>query len=97
MHGVEGREKKEEICVNYLEGLEWVYKYYTRGCEHWGWLYRYEYAPLMKDIAIMPEKEYSARSDEVCKTQAEQLEYVMPKENMVLKLEKGYKRYRWEM
>jgi hypothetical protein len=38
------------VCNEYLQGLQWVWQYYTGGCRDWRWRYPYTYAPLMQDL-----------------------------------------------
>jgi len=68
------------ICENYIEGLAWVFQYYTQGVKNNRWNYRYYYAPLLCDL-----KKYIGKIDlqeiykdtPVCSND-EQLKYVVP-------------------
>jgi len=43
-------ERRKQISLNYLEGLEWNFKYYTKDCPDWKWKYKYKYPPLLCDL-----------------------------------------------
>ena len=73
----------DSICINYLEGLEWVYNYYLLGKVDWEWKYNYQYPPLLRDLVakiplhpttfLLEKKTYPV-------TAHAQLAYVLPPE-----------------
>jgi len=76
-----------QICINYLEGLEWTMKYYTTGCADWRWSYHYSYPPLLSDlIHFIPYYETDFINDKSPSpvTELVQLCYVLPKESLQL-------------
>ena len=78
--GVEDRKQKvNEICKNYLEGLEWVFHYYLLGKVDWEWKYNYHYPPLLKDLALCRFSNYIKPEKITYPVSAQaQLAYVLP-------------------
>jgi 5'-3' exonuclease len=44
-------ENIETVCHDFLEGMQWVLSYYTKGVPNWKWRFPYHYAPFAFDIA----------------------------------------------
>lgn len=78
---------KQKICINYLEGLEWVFKYYTIGCIDWRWKYDFHYPPLLNDLKkYIPSWDTNmieSNSNEPV-SEITQLSYVLPKKSLKL-------------
>jgi 5'-3' exonuclease len=71
-----------EATQKYLEGLEWVFLYYTSHCIDWNWHYPYNYPPLLKDLtdAIQTYSNHSHfRRNSKPISPETQLAYVLPK------------------
>jgi len=88
-------QRRKQICVNYLEGLEWTMKYYTSGCADWRWCYNYNYPPLLEDlIHYVPYFDNEFISD--CPhdnpvSELVQLSYVLPKQSLQMLPDALYK------
>lgn len=84
---IEKNDLLKQICINYLEGLEWTWKYYMHGCIDWKWKYNYHYPPLLKHLLYyIPYFETDLLQ---CKEknpvhQYVQLAYVLPKSSLGL-------------
>ena len=80
-------ERRKQICINYLEGLEWNYKYYTKDCPDWTWKYNYKYPPLLEDlIRYIPcfDTEFIEFKPENPVKPLVQLAYVLPRNSLDL-------------
>jgi 5'-3' exonuclease len=77
----------QKICLNYLEALEWTYKYYSNGCFDWRWKYNHEYTPLFEDLLKFTpfyDISYIKFSDKKEINPITQLCYVLPIESHYL-------------
>lgn len=80
-------ERIKQVTFNYLEGLEWTWKYYSNKCFDWRWKYNYDYAPLFKDIfKYIPyyNHDFITLSNEPHISYLTQLIYVLPYESHYL-------------
>ena len=71
-------ESIPDICINYLEMLEWNIQYYTKGCCNWMLYYKYSYPPLLQDLVKYIPEHQILKEDLNVKTPNELLEYVFP-------------------
>ena len=75
------------ICINYLTILEWNLKYYIHGCFDWTFAYKYNCAPLFKDvikyIPYFNQELLSKKNLEIIHPYT-QLAYVLPKNSLYL-------------
>lgn len=80
-------DRIKQICLNYLQGLEWTMKYYTQGCPDWKWSYQYNYPPLLTDlIKYIPyfDTHFIKPNNNLPVSPYTQLSYVLPRSSLQL-------------
>ena len=92
-------ERCKEICVNYMQGLEWTMKYYTTGCPDWRWCYKHNYPPLLQDLVrFIPyfDTTFIQPNTSVAVSPLVQLSYVLPSQSLGFLPDKLYKKLKYD-
>lgn len=74
----------DRVCREYIEGLEWVLRYYTGGVPSWKWFYPYNYSPFISDLAKIHNYKTRQYGRTVPYDQFFQLMLVLPPRSMNL-------------
>ena len=84
--GIENESDTKEICLNYIQGLDWVINYYKIGNPSWNWYYTRFYAPFLCDMVkyVQEYKHIWIPSEGKPLSPTEQLMCVLPKNSHYL-------------
>jgi 5'-3' exoribonuclease 1 len=61
--GIHTQEEIVMACMKYIDGIQWVLTYYTKGVKNWRWFYPYDHAPFLSDIASSIDRYHEYRND----------------------------------
>ena len=81
--------RRGDISNTYIDGLKWVYRYYTGECIDWKWRYSYHYPPLFADLSRCFSDSTMHSSETLTKINGPvspyvQLAFVLPKSQLEL-------------
>ena len=69
----------KDACHQYLDGLQWVLSYYTKGVPDWKWCFKHHYAPFAHEIAeYISDYNHPNKKETFPTTQFQQLLSVLP-------------------
>lgn len=54
----DNKEALNKLAYRYVEGLQWVLRYYYSGVSSWGWFYDYHYSPKISDLTGLADMKF---------------------------------------
>lgn len=77
----------DNIAIEYITGMIWIYNYYINGRTDWQWVYPYHFAPFVADLAKVVRANFSLKRGSPLHP-FEQLLVVIPPQSQNLVVEK---------
>lgn len=77
----------DNIAIEYITGMIWIYNYYINGRTDWQWVYPYHFAPFVVDLAKVVRANFSLKRGSPL-SPFEQLLVVIPPQSQNLVIEK---------
>lgn len=77
-------ENVQEVCCEYIKGLQWVIQYYCNEIPSWTWYYPFHYAPFLNDLAHCESYRYEEYPETQPLDSFEQLLAVLPPQSAYL-------------
>jgi len=71
----------DAVVHDYVQGLDWILKYYTNGCPSFKWYYPHYYAPLIFDVCRILKTTFNVQyseKDKIPHPQFQQLLAILP-------------------
>ena len=77
---IHSKKNIDEICENYIDGLQWNIKYYLEECPCYNWYYKYRAGPCLRELArYLIARVYPKQFNNIREfTPLEQLSVVLP-------------------
>lgn len=77
----------DNVCIEYITGMLWVFNYYIKGFTDWNWVYPFHFAPFVCDLAKVCRSRFRLKKGSPL-TPFEQLLVLIPPQSKTLVPEK---------
>jgi hypothetical protein len=81
-------ERLDEVCLEYLKGIDFVINYYFKGCPSWTWAFKYNMSPFLSDLCQCLERHVASINHRFEMDEPllpfHQMAYLLPKDSLDL-------------
>jgi 5'-3' exonuclease len=81
-------ERLDDVCLEYLKGIDFVINYYFKGCPSWTWAFKYNMSPFLSDLCQCLERHVASINHRFEMDEPllpfHQMAYLLPKDSLDL-------------